>query len=196
MNDVVAALYVHKNGVYYDIEGVDPWDKDRDARNYSGPNPVVAHPPCNLWVNLTRVNFKRYGGAHNLPANDGGMFAHALACVRMFGGVLEHPASSWAWESFVLRKPREHGWGPCSTAQNAWTCEVWQSAYGHKARKKTWLYYVGPKPPELDWSRKPGTHQCGKFDRNKPSLVGRAASETPRPFAELLVQLARRSSNE
>jgi hypothetical protein len=42
----IAALYVQTDGCYYNMEGVDPWDKKRDARLYKGPYPVVAHPPC------------------------------------------------------------------------------------------------------------------------------------------------------
>lgn len=29
---MIAALYVQKGGAYYGIEGVDPWDEERDAR--------------------------------------------------------------------------------------------------------------------------------------------------------------------
>src|ERR1044071_8542714 len=106
----VAALYVDKGGVYYGLPDVDPWDKERDARKYAGPNPVVAHPPCQLWVNFAALNFKRYGGEHNRPGNDGGCFASALASVRKWGGVLEHPAFSNAWETFGLEAPRGIGW--------------------------------------------------------------------------------------
>lgn len=45
----VAALYVERDGAYYGLEHVDPWDVERDARTYAGPWPVVAHPPCNTW---------------------------------------------------------------------------------------------------------------------------------------------------
>ena len=41
----IAALFVEKNGIYYGLPGVDPWGKDRDARIYDGPYPVIAHPP-------------------------------------------------------------------------------------------------------------------------------------------------------
>jgi hypothetical protein len=72
---------------------------------------------------------------------------------------------------------------------------VWQSAYGHKARKRTWLYYVGDnRPAELDWSRNPGTAQCGWFDRIKPTLSKKEASRTPIAFRDALVNLARNAS--
>jgi hypothetical protein len=46
---LIAALYVEKNGCYYNLPSVDPWDIERDARLYRGPWPVVAHPPCQRW---------------------------------------------------------------------------------------------------------------------------------------------------
>lgn len=185
----VAALYIDPRGVYPTMPGIDCWDESRDARLYDGPSPVVAHPPCQLWVNYAALNYKRYGGEHNRPGNDGGCFAAALSAVRAFGGVLEHPASSNAWAHFELPRPIGIGW---LRAACGWVCEVWQSAYGHKARKRTWLYYCGANTPaEADWSRGAGTHQCGWFDRIKPTLSKREASATPPLFAQWLVSLAR-----
>ncbi len=46
---MIAALYVETDGTYFDVPGVDAWDEERDARTYTGPHPVVAHPPCQLW---------------------------------------------------------------------------------------------------------------------------------------------------
>jgi hypothetical protein len=189
---VIAALYVLDGGPYFGLDGVDPWPESRDARLYAGPWPVVAHPPCHLWVNLAALNFKRYGGEHNRPGNDGGCFAAALASVRRWGGVLEHPASSNAWAAHDLPAPGGIGWQ--QTVRGEWVCEVWQSAYGHAARKRTWLFYSGAPPAALNWSRPPGTSQIGWFDRIKPTLGKKAASATPAPFRDLLIELARAAS--
>jgi len=187
---LIAALFVETGGAYFDLPGVDPWDAVRDARNYTGPHSVVAHPPCQLWVNFAALNFKRYGGEHNRPGNDGGCFAHALNCVRRFGGVLEHPAGSNAWPAYGLVRPTAAGWQ--QSAPGEWVCEVWQSAYGHKARKRTWLFYTGDVvPAPLNWARRAGTHQVGWFDRNKPTLSKREASRTPTEFRDALLLLAR-----
>lgn len=190
----VAALFVDPQGPYPKLVGPDRyWDVERDARTYRGPMPVVAHPPCQLWVNFAALNFKRYGGAHNKPGNDGGCFAAALAAVRKYGGVLEHPASSNAWPAHKLIAPTGIGW--CQTAPREWVCEIWQSAYGHKARKRTWLFYSGSHPPfELRWDRPTGTHQVGWFDRIKPTLSKKEASRTPEAFARTLIALATVSS--
>lgn len=181
------------------------WGEARDARLYAGPDPVVAHPPCHLWGNLSRVNYKRYKDrspeheARLRPGNDQGCFAAALASVRRYGGVLEHPARSYAWEAHGLRAPPRcparspltgRGWHELPLGRG-WVCEVWQSAYGHPCAKATWLLYIGRRrPPELDWRRLPGTHQIGWFDRNKPTLGKKLASRTPLGFAEQLIQLA------
>lgn len=186
---MIAALYAQDRGCYHGLADVDPWGEDRDARTYAGPHAVVAHPPCQLWVNLTGVNYKRYGGAHNRPGNDGGCFAKALEAVRRWGGVLEHPAGSFAWQTFALLPPTKSGWD--RDGEREWVCEVWQSAYGHRARKRTWLLYCGTRrPPELNWDRPKGTHQVGWFDRAKPTLSKREASATPPAFRDALIAIA------
>jgi hypothetical protein len=192
---VIAALYVQTGGCYYGLPGVDPWDEARDARLYPGPHPVIAHPPCQRWGAMANVNYARWGGEHNRPGNDGGCFAAALATVRKWGGVLEHPAASRAWAFHGLTKPGARGWERCD--DGGWVCEVWQSAYGHRANKATWLYYVGDgMPPALDWSRPIGSHQVGfqdqrGKDRNKPTLSRKEAAATPPAFRDALLGLAR-----
>lgn len=191
----VAALFVETGGIYFGLPGVDPWDIERDARKYDADLPVVAHPPCFLWVNLAAVNWKRY--KREKPAwypggTDGGCFESALAAVRRCGGVLEHPASSHAWKHYGLTRPEHGKWKRDKSFDGSWVTEVWQSAYGHKARKRTWLLYKGDyPPPPLDWSKNPGSHQVGWFDRIKPTLNKREACATPLAFAELLISLAR-----
>lgn len=186
---MIAALYVQKGGAYYGLPNVDPWDEARDARLYSGPWPVVAHPPCSRWCQLAHLNQARYG--HKV-GDDGGCFASALSVVRRFGGVLEHPARSYAWSAFGLPKPLTHGW--LSATKHEWVCEISQAAYGHRARKLTWLFFVGPQPPDLDWARPQPSAQVS-FCRNHgdsplPRLNKREASATPPTFRDALIHLA------
>lgn len=190
----VAALYVETNGCYFGLDGVDPWDEQRDARQYDGPWPVVAHPPCQRWGALAAVNYARWGGEHNRPGNDGGCFKAALQAVRKWGGVLEHPAKSKAFAHYGIAVPRGAGWQ--KTDCGGWVCEVWQSAYGHRANKATWLYAFGVNPPELNWRRVIGTHQVGFQDRrgksrNKPVLRPYEARATPLAFRDTLLRIAR-----
>lgn len=186
------ALFVQSNGVYF-VDGVDCWDEKRDARNYKGSLPVVAHPPCQLWGNMAFVNYSRWGGEHNKPFNDLGCFESALRNVNQYGGVLKHPAKTRAFDFYDIQKPNKNGWLNCG---KYWVCEVWQSAYGHRANKATWLYYVGNKPPfELNWERIKGTHQIGFQDqrgkaRNKPTLSKKEANSTPIKFRDELLKLA------
>lgn len=193
MNAVVAAIFVQPNGCYSNDPRIDAWPESRDARKYDGQLPVVAHPPCQLWGKMARVNFKRWGGEHNRPGNDGGCFQSALDSVNRCGGVLEHPAQTYAWSAHGLAKPSGSGWSPCG---EGWVCEVWQSAYGHRANKATWLYYRGSLcPPDLKWERVRGSHQVGFQDQrgksaNKPTLSKAEANSTPLEFKEELINLA------
>lgn len=195
---MIAALFVDPKGCYAGLPGVEPWGEARDARTYAGPHPVVAHPPCQLWGRFANVNFARWGGEHNRPGNDGGKFAAALAAVRQWGGVLEHPAFSDAWKAFNLPRPSVGCW---TVKDGGWVTEVWQSAYGHRARKRTWLLYCGPyAPPPLRWNTPDGTHQIGFHDqrgkeRNKPTISKRAASATPKEFRDLLICIAASARN-
>lgn len=188
---LVAALFVESEGAYWNLPGVDLWDERRDARMYEGPHPVVAHPPCARWCQLAAVNEARYGTP---VGHDGGCFAAALMAVEAYGGVLEHPAYTLAWHAFDLPRPRRGSWQ--GDAERGWVTEVSQSAYGCAARKRTWLYYVGPKPPELDWSDPAGEAVIGG-GINSGECVGRRkiekreASATPPAFRDLLLSLAR-----
>ena len=143
----VAALYVDPAGVYADLPNVDLWDEARDARLYDGPWPVVAHPPCARWSRLAGFTEYRFGLKRG---DDGGCFAAALEAVRIFGGVLEHPAYSSAWAAFDLPRPYWHG-GWSIALDGSAVCYVEQGRYGLPVKKATWLYAAGVELPELRW---------------------------------------------
>ena len=192
--NMVAALFIQPDGCYANLSYVDAWPEARDARQYLGPFPVVAHPPCQLWGPMAAVNYARWGGEHNRPGNDGGCFSAALSAVCQWGGVLEHPAKTKAWAAYGLPKPGGLGWKRAGL--HDWVCEVWQSAYGHRANKATWLFYHGSRPPfDLRWARPVGSHQIGRQDQrgkaaNKPTLGRRESNATPLEFRDDLLRLA------
>lgn len=126
----VAALFVESAGIYSALPGVDPWPVERDARQYSGPYPVIAHPPCARWGNYAT----HYG--HRL-GDDAGCGHAAIAAVRKWGGVLEHPAWSWLFAA---------GYMPSPGLPDLWggrTIAIEQADYGHPSLKPTWLYICG-----------------------------------------------------
>ena len=196
----VAALYVEARGVYSGREGVEVWDAARDARGYSGPWSVVAHPPCARWGRYWSGGPSHHG--RFALGDDGGCFAAALASVRVWGGVLEHPEASHAWRAHgLLAPPRWGGWVAAGDWRG-WTCCVEQGAYGHRARKATWLYAVGVELPRLRWGSSGQRLRCAADAAPEVrraavrasvgecvSAVERAA--TPREFAELLLGMAR-----
>ena len=197
---MIAALYVQRGGCYFGIEGVDPWPEARDARTYDGPWPVVAHPPCARWG-------KYWHGGPSRPhteklGDDGGCFAAALASVRRWGGVLEHPAYSQAWLAHGLPWPPETG-GWQHDIESGWCCHVEQGWYGHRARKATWLYANVPHPPSLNWGPAPGDFLPfdGWYHRQKDHARARRTGQlqrlshkhraaTPPEFRDVLLSIA------
>lgn len=198
---MIAALYVHSGGVYFGLPGVTPWDKTKDARRYCGPWPVVAHPPCERWGRYwsggPSATVRRKRG------DDAGCFAAALQAVRMWGGVLEHPADSSAWEVFGLMYPPRSGGWVVADWDGGWTCCVEQGHYGHRARKATWLYANRCQLPSLTWGESNGIRMEDGFHSNEERAAARARGEeprerlsaverlkTPEPFRDLLLSIA------
>lgn len=203
---MIAALFVETGGSYFGLEGVDPWDEARDARQYAGPYPVVAHPPCQRWGKFWagQPAWIARTGERKKKGDDGGCFKSALASVRKHGGVLEHPWGSHAWPHFGLSvPPRTGGWIQADD-QGGWTCCVEQGRYGHYARKPTLLYAVGTRRPELlwgvgvpsfpDWAvAKYGLAKCKRIGELAFKGGGKDNTHrigTPPAFRDLLIELA------
>jgi len=199
----VAALYVDGQGCYANLPCVETWDESRDARLYAGPHPVVAHPPCQRWGRF-------WHGSPRKPyqfrlGDDGGCFEAALAAVRTWGGVLEHPKDSKAWDAFGIAKPPRAGGWVVADARGGWTCSVEQGHYGHMSRKASWLYAVGSKPFDLAWG--PSAQRIPEwmlerygYERARRygvlAMVGgkdktRIRNATPLPFRDVLLAIAR-----
>lgn len=193
----VAALFVERDGVYFGLDDVDPWDVTRDARKYEGPHPVIAHPPCSRWCRLAGLVEARWG---HRRGDDGGCFASALASVRRWGGVLEHPAFSDAWAAHDLHAPPTGGGWVNADMLGGWTCYVEQGRYGHVAKKATWLFAFGVELPSLRWGCIPDTESkalvswCGnhvKSAERRPRVGRERAARTPPEFLERLLAMAR-----
>lgn len=200
---MIAALYIEPEGVYAGLPGVDTWDAVRDARSYPGPWPVVAHPPCERWGRFWHGSTRK---PHQFElGDDDGCFAAALASVRWWGGVIEHPADSHAFKHFGLPIPRRGaGWSE-PDAFGGRSCYVEQGHYGHAARKATWLYAVGVDFSDLEWSRGDQRIPQWMIDRygyTKARKIGVVAmiggkdkkkirNTTPIPFRDLLIDMAR-----
>lgn len=202
---MIAALFVEPDGVYQNLPDVDPWDIERDARQYGGPHPVVAHPPCQRWGKFwagSPIHIKRTG-IRKVKGDDAGCFASALVSVRRWGGLIEHPEGSHAWSHFGLNKPpRTGGW--IKADDYGWTCCVEQGRYGHYARKPTWLYAVGCAMPELDWGKSEPrldpaivermglkrAKRLGEVGGRGGGVDSKARNSTPIPFRDLLLSIA------
>lgn len=107
----------------------DVYDIERDARQYCGSNPVIAHPPCRAWGQLSHMANPREGEKQ--------LAYLALAQVRLNGGVLEHPLSSRFWKEASLPVGMLHD------EFGGFTIDIDQWDFGHVARKETRFYICG-----------------------------------------------------
>lgn len=203
----IAALYVDARGPYANMPGVDVWDEARDARRYAGPHPVIAHPPCQRWGRFwagSPLVIARTG-VRQAKGDDGGCFAAALADVRAYGGILEHPWGSAAWPNFGLAIPPRLGGWVRADDHGGMTCCVEQGQYGHYARKPTLLYAVGAATPALKWGHSPPAldpEMIARYGVTRAKRLGELGGKgggknspirihTPPEFRDLLIDMVR-----
>jgi len=186
----VVALYVDPRGPYPKMLEPECWyDRARDATQYCGPLPIVAHPPCGPWGRL------RHLSRHDSP----GLAIRAVEQVKEWGGILEHPQHSKLFDYCALPRP-----GELPDRFGNFTVEISQCDFGHPARKMTWLYCVGIDPIAMTFPphREPthwisgGRGRVGKKAKTTPVPDGikvcsaQQRRRTPVAFAEWLLELA------
>jgi hypothetical protein len=179
----VAVLFAREDSHYKTLPGCEVYDMARDARTYDGPWPVVAHPPCRAWGRLRSFA--------NPRPDERNLARLAVAMVREWGGVLEHPAGSTLWPAQRLPAPGERD------PFGGWTLAAPQKWWGHKAEKETWFYVVGCEPreqPDLPLVLGEATHvvQSRKREDYRPHITKAEREHTPPELALWLVELARR----
>ncbi len=185
--DPVVVLFVRADSIYKTLPGVECYDEARDARTWPGGCPVVAHPPCRAWG-----RFRAWALADDAEK---ALAPWAAGMVRLWGGVLEHPAASSLWGECRMPRPGED-----PDARGGYTVAVEQHWWGHRARKPTWLYICGCAPadlPAMPLMLTEATHVVARdrrgngSNRTKPHCTHREREATPAAFAEWLVAVAR-----
>ena len=190
----VTILYTMRGSRYEELDGVECYDVERDARTWDGGTPVVTHPPCRFFSFMAWFAGARYDPDYVFEEIMMGVGSVGL--VRLWGGLLEQPEHSNLFKVCDLPRPgdRPDEWG-------GYTISVEQCRWGHKALKKTWLYIVGVDPSDLppipEW-REP-THVINMGNRRNypnrlPECSKRYRHQTPLEFAEWLVEAARRTT--
>ena len=177
----VAVLFARADSTYKALPDVEVFDMERDARTYDGPWPVVAHPPCRAWGRL-----RAFANPRPDERNLGRL---AVALVREFGGVLEHPAGSTLWSAQKLPRPGERD------QYGGWTLAAPQKWWGHKAEKDTWFYVCGCEPseiPDVPYVMGDAAYvvQSRKRQDYRPHITKAEREHTPPPLAAWLVELA------
>lgn len=185
---MISVLFARSDSVYKTLPECDVYDAERNALNYPGKTPIIAHPPCRAWGKL-RHFAKPQPGEKDLAR-------WAVDQIRQYGGVLEHPAHSTLWSDKGLPVPgMVDEWG-------GWTLPISQYWFGHKAEKKTWLYIVGCEPrniPAMPIRLGFATHTISSSrvtarHGRRPEVAKAEREHTPEELARWLVELAGKTS--
>lgn len=182
---MIAVLFARSDSIYKSLPDCDVWDIERDARQWPGGCPVVAHPPCRAWGRLRKFAKPREGERE--------LALWAVEQVRRWGGVLEHPQGSLLWQAAKLPA------GQQCDKYGGWTLWISQWWFGHKADKPTWLYVVGIEPADLP----PIPYALGEpayvvntsrraHQGKRPEISKAEREHTPQALAEWLCEVARR----
>ena len=182
---MVAALFVRRDSIYKSFDGIDAWDIDRDARNYKGVYPVICHPPCRAWGQLSHMAKPR--------PDEKALAIHAINVIRKVGGVLEHPRGSKLWREMGLPKPGQ------TDSFGGFSVVLDQFVFGHKAVKRSLLYINGCKPQQLppvpmrfDAVEYTVASKIKKHTgrRIKKEITKKEREATPPAFARWLIEVA------
>lgn len=174
----VSVLCAARNSIYHDMDGVEVFDIDRDARTFQGNTPIIGHPPCRAWSAFY---------AHQAKPAPGEKELGLWVCEKLkeCGGVIEQPAYTRLFAAAGLPLPGE------PTRDGVWSLAVWQWWWGFPTKKATWLAFAGvPRDAVV----LPFRLHNGQRDRsvwNRQSKNQRSA--TCREFAEFLISAARAS---
>lgn len=118
----IAVLCAAEKSHYYEISGLDIYDRKRDARSFVGSTPVICHAPCAQWSKMRL--FAKFN------ASDKELAWFCFKKWFLNGGIFEHPEGSWFF------KEVEHLLPP-----GVRKYKVDQSDFGFPARKSTILYF-------------------------------------------------------
>lgn len=185
---MIAILFARGDSIYKTLPDCDVWDVERDARTWPGGCSCVCHPPCRAWGRLKHFARPR--------PDEKDLARFAVAMVRKWGGVLEHPAASQLWTDQGL--PEVGG----RDASGGFTIALPQFWFGHLANKATKLYVCGCEPKELPEvplilgeatrviSTSSGNRALG-MPKYKMGMSQANRERTPEKFARWLCDVAR-----
>jgi hypothetical protein len=188
---MVTVLFVEQNSNYNKLLSgrkkiCDTWDQKANALNYTGSAACIHHPPCRLWSRLK--------GLSSADENEKYLALWSVRKVQLNGGILEHPADSSLFKTCNLPMPG-------SSDEFGFTISIDQYHFGHKARKRTWLYIVGIKQTDsiLNYKTIPGSPKYWLGHNNRPGrkqpMPQKEHSTTPIRFAKYLVKICAKINN-
>lgn len=119
----------------YEYFDTDCYDINRNALTFTGNQPAIYHPPCRSWSRL------KYFSRH--PPEEKLLAIWSVVMARKYGGIVEHPSGSDLFKFFDIphnSQPDKYG---------GFLVSINQFWFGHRAKKKTLLYFCGLQIDQL-----------------------------------------------
>ncbi len=183
---MISILFARRDSIYKTLPDCDVWNIDRNALNWPGGCPIIAHPPCRAWGRLRHFAKPRDGERE--------LAIWSVNQVQKWGGVLEHPFASLLWPTMGLptKGYRDIFGGYTLTVSQWW--------FGHRADKPTLLYIVGCSDtnlPAIPFKLGIPSHvvQSRKRLDHRPHITKAEREHTPLEMAKFLVAIAERCQN-
>lgn len=175
----ITALFVRYDSIYKRL-GIDCYDRERNALTWRGGGPVICHPPCRSWGQLTQFAKPEPG--------EKWLAVWSIIQIRRWGGVLEHPRTSRLWKKYLPMPGTTDMYG-------GYTINIDQFWFGHKAKKNTLLYIVGcprqdlpPIPLRFDAIE----HVVSSSTSGKKEISKADRERTPERLAIWLIEVAKK----
>lgn len=112
----VAILCADIHSSYFQFPECLIYTARENALTYNGDLPAICHPPCNNYSKARNLSKQKDTGLE--------LAKHCLHIVKKNSGIIEQPANSILFSLLNITP----------------TIEVWQSWFGFRAKKRTWLY--------------------------------------------------------
>lgn len=174
-----AEIYFTRKKSNYLKFDCDCYDIKRNALTTVSTGPAIYHPPCRMWGKLKTL------AKGNIQEKELALWA--LNRVRLYGGILEHPAGSELFLKHIVMPGKGYDeFGGFSVATDL-------HQFGYPALKKTYLYVVGMSirdMPAMPMNFDAVTHNvCNSRARNGLKEVSKSMRETtPENMCKYLIE--------
>lgn len=146
---MVSVLCASANSNWNLCDGVDVWNKERNAWNFTGRNMCLTFAPCQQWSRLRKFA--------NENLNEKLLAYWCWDIVNSNGGIFEHPMGSYFWKHVGADRKK--------------MISVDQCWFGFPCKKNTYLYFHQCKPNSFPILKLPTVRDITNINTRSRSIT-------------------------